>query len=221
MSFSRFLPTRLGRTHLQICRGKSQRQGVVVIVANLKGARPRQGQRVGTHRLFSSLGVDGVFASMSSRAPISNLDEHFDCGGRSVWMIFAGARKGPLPLSHVTSSFSLLRHFVILTSVLAAVGCSVGTQYGVKVLVDCLSRGAAHASPWVAFALLCSLIAADNLLWRVAGWIAGASLCHCDGRHAAGAVSPVDGAFSELFHQSIAGHAHEPGDSNIQCCLHD
>ncbi|HET9586424.1 MAG TPA: ABC transporter ATP-binding protein [Bradyrhizobium sp.] len=64
-------------------------------------------------------------------------------------------------------------HAVILTAVVAAVACSVGTQYGVKNLVDSLTAGQAYAgSVWLAFALLMSLIAADNLLWRVASWTA-------------------------------------------------
>jgi ATP-binding cassette subfamily B protein len=62
-------------------------------------------------------------------------------------------------------------HAVILAAVLGAVVCSVGTQYGVKFLVDTLSAGA-NADVWIAFCLLGSLIAADNLLWRVASWIA-------------------------------------------------
>jgi ATP-binding cassette, subfamily B, bacterial len=62
-------------------------------------------------------------------------------------------------------------HAAILTAVLCAVACSVGTQYGVKFLVDTLSQGAS-AGVWAAFFLLVSLIAADNLLWRVASWIA-------------------------------------------------
>jgi len=64
-----------------------------------------------------------------------------------------------------------LTHGVILGAVLAAVTCSVGTQYGVKYLVDVLSNHRS-AAVWIAFAVLGSLIAADNLLWRVAGWIA-------------------------------------------------
>jgi ATP-binding cassette subfamily B protein len=62
-------------------------------------------------------------------------------------------------------------HAVILAAVLGAVVCSVGTQYGDKFLVDTLSAGA-NADVWIAFCLLGSLIAADNLLWRVASWIA-------------------------------------------------
>ncbi len=63
-------------------------------------------------------------------------------------------------------------HFVILAAVLGAVGCAVSTQYGLKFLVDTLSGPATHRpSPWWAFALLVALIASDNLLWRVAGWI--------------------------------------------------
>jgi ATP-binding cassette, subfamily B, bacterial len=64
-------------------------------------------------------------------------------------------------------------HAVIVSAVVAAVACSVGTQYGVKNLVDSLTAGSSHASSvWLAFGFLMSLIAADNLLWRVASWIA-------------------------------------------------
>jgi ATP-binding cassette subfamily B protein len=64
-------------------------------------------------------------------------------------------------------------HVVIVSAVIAAVACSVGTQYGVKNLVDSLTAGSSHASNvWLAFAFLMSLIAADNLLWRVASWTA-------------------------------------------------
>src|SRR2546429_6815613 len=64
-------------------------------------------------------------------------------------------------------------HVVIVSAVVAAVACSVGTQYGVKNLVDSLTAGSSHASNvWLAFVFLMSLIAADNLLWRVASWTA-------------------------------------------------
>src|SRR6516162_3927625 len=63
-------------------------------------------------------------------------------------------------------------HLVILLCVVAAVACSVSTQYGVKFLVDSLSVGASHANNvWLAFVFLMSLIAADNFLWRIASWI--------------------------------------------------
>jgi ATP-binding cassette subfamily B protein len=67
----------------------------------------------------------------------------------------------------------LAPHVVILACVIAAVACSVGTQYGVKYLVDGLSGGPARAgSVWLAFVFLMSLIAADNFLWRIASWTA-------------------------------------------------
>src|ERR1700683_2202322 len=76
------------------------------------------------------------------------------------------------PLSFI---FSYVRrrpisHAVILTAVLCAVACSVGSQYGVKFLVDTPSRGVT-ADVWTAFIALGALIAADNLLWRLASWI--------------------------------------------------
>ena len=67
----------------------------------------------------------------------------------------------------------LASHVVILTAVVAAVACSVGTQYGVKNLVDSLSAGPSHdGGVWLAFIFLMSLIAADNFLWRIASWTA-------------------------------------------------
>jgi ATP-binding cassette subfamily B protein len=62
-------------------------------------------------------------------------------------------------------------HAAILIAVLGAVVCSVSAQYGVKFLVDTLSGARAADGAWLAFALLVALIVADNLLWRVAGWI--------------------------------------------------
>jgi ATP-binding cassette, subfamily B, bacterial len=63
-----------------------------------------------------------------------------------------------------------LSHAVILGAVIAAVACSVSTQYGVKLLVDTLTTQV--QSPWTAFAILVSLIAADNLSWRLASLVA-------------------------------------------------
>ncbi|MFY9694099.1 MAG: ABC transporter ATP-binding protein, partial [Xanthobacteraceae bacterium] len=77
----------------------------------------------------------------------------------------------PLSFTYRYIRLRPVSHAVILTAVLGAVACSVGTQYGVKFLVDTLSSGA-NAAVWTAFCLLGSLIAADNLLWRVASWIA-------------------------------------------------
>ena len=67
-----------------------------------------------------------------------------------------------------------LGHAMVLVSVLLAVTCSVSTQYGMKYLVDVISQGPRDGAPlvWGAFALLCGLVAADNLLWRVGGYSA-------------------------------------------------
>jgi ATP-binding cassette subfamily B protein len=63
-------------------------------------------------------------------------------------------------------------HSILLTSVLVAVLCALMSQYAIKHLVDVLSAGHGKQSPvWIAFLLLVGLIAADNLSWRVGGWI--------------------------------------------------
>ena len=72
-------------------------------------------------------------------------------------------------------------HAVILAAVLGAVCCSVSAQYGVKFLVDTLATGVQHAQVWLAFAVLVSLIATDNLLWRLAGWIASSTFVRVSG----------------------------------------
>lgn len=65
-------------------------------------------------------------------------------------------------------------HLTVLISVLIAVACSVSTQYGMKNLIDIVSLGheAAASKVWWGFALLCGLVAADNLMWRVGGYAA-------------------------------------------------
>lgn len=63
-------------------------------------------------------------------------------------------------------------HSAIFLSVLAAVGCSVSQQYGIKFLIDTLASGPAAAHLWQAFALLVALMLGDMLLWRVGGLIA-------------------------------------------------
>jgi ATP-binding cassette, subfamily B, bacterial len=63
-------------------------------------------------------------------------------------------------------------HAIILGCVLAAVGCAVTTQYGVKFLVDSLVEHGPAQQAWLAFLVLITLITGDNLLWRLASWIA-------------------------------------------------
>ncbi len=65
-------------------------------------------------------------------------------------------------------------HLTVLVSVLVAVTCSVSTQYGMKHLIDIVATGqqAAGDKVWGAFVLLCGLVAADNLSWRVGGYAA-------------------------------------------------
>ena len=56
-------------------------------------------------------------------------------------------------------------HLIILLSVIGAVACSVGTQYGVKALVDSLSAGpGGNGRVWAAFALLIAPITDKRMM---------------------------------------------------------
>ena len=72
-------------------------------------------------------------------------------------------------------------HLVVLGSVVLAVVCAVCTQYGLKGLIDVISHGPGTPGAWNAFALLCVLITADNLMWRVACWVAAHSFVRVTG----------------------------------------
>jgi ATP-binding cassette, subfamily B, bacterial len=89
-----------------------------------------------------------------------------------------------------------LSHIAIVTAVLAAVGCSVTAQYGIKTLIDALASPAhGSTSVWIAFVLLVSLIAADNLFWRLASWIAN------------GVFVKVTGDLRSDLFRHLTGHA--------------
>src|SRR5258706_2031251 len=108
----------------------------------------------------------------------------------------SGYAHRPLPFVLRYLRQRLAAHVVILTCVVAAVACSVGTQYGVKYLVDGLSGGPARAgSVWLAFIFLISLIAADNFLWRIASWTASFTFFG------------VTGDFRREMFRHLTGHA--------------
>jgi len=64
-----------------------------------------------------------------------------------------------------------LTHAVVLMSVVAAVAFATFSQYAIKHLVDVLSARN-NAEVWTAFGILAALVTADNLSWRVGGWMA-------------------------------------------------
>jgi ATP-binding cassette, subfamily B, bacterial len=99
-------------------------------------------------------------------------------------------------------------HLVVLLAVLAAVGCAIGSQYGIKNLVDAL-HGSGDAGLWSAVGLLLALVAGDNLLWRLAGWVGARAFVAVAGdlridlfEHLSGHGS---GYFADRFPGALAG----------------
>ena len=103
-----------------------------------------------------------------------------------------------------------------LFAVVGAVGCSVSTQYGVKFLVDTLSAGPGGNAVWLAFALLVSLIAADNLLWRVAGWIASHAFVGVTGDLRSDLFRHLTGHAPSYFSAAPGRHADRPHHGDLQ-----
>ena len=86
-------------------------------------------------------------------------------------------------------------HALIVASVIGAVACSVSTQYGLKALVDALSAGQRSGHVWTPVIVLCVLIAADNVFWRVSCIAAGFTF-----------VKVTGDVRSDLF-RHLTGHA--------------
>jgi ATP-binding cassette subfamily B protein len=98
-----------------------------------------------------------------------------------------------------------LAHSAILIAVLSAVGCSVSTQYAVKFLVDTLAAGRNHPGVWTAFVVLVSLAAADNLLWRLGGWIASHAFVGVSGDLRGDLFRHLTGHAPSYFADRLAG----------------
>ncbi len=96
-------------------------------------------------------------------------------------------------------------HAVILLAVLAAVGCSVTSQYAVKFLVDTLSAGPTYATIWLPFGVLVMLIAADNLLWRLAGWVSSHAFVGVSGELRGELFRHLTGHAPSYFTQRLSG----------------
>ena len=97
-------------------------------------------------------------------------------------------------ISKILGSY-LWSHVTIALAVVGAVTCSVSTQYGVKYLVDALSDPARRASIWMAFAILITLIAADNAFWRLAAWLGHSTFVN------------VSGSVRRKLFRHLTGHA--------------
>jgi ATP-binding cassette, subfamily B, bacterial len=97
-------------------------------------------------------------------------------------------------------------HTVIFLSVLGAVACSVSTQYAMKHLIDVASIGRMEAaSAWQAFIVLCALVAGDNLLWRVAGYVSHRTYIKVTGDIRRDLFSHLSGHSPSYFAERLPG----------------
>jgi ATP-binding cassette, subfamily B, bacterial len=98
-----------------------------------------------------------------------------------------------------------LPHAGVAVAVVAAVGFSVSTQYGVKRLVDALSAPWHGGSPWLSFCLLLFFMAADNLCWRAAGLIGSSTFVRVTGDSRADLFRHLTGHAPTYFAKRMPG----------------
>ena len=171
-------------------------------------------------------GTNGCFNSLQVTTGRETLCKmYFNEGDRTraefqaPWTIFAATPHRPflhLSLCPAAAGFACPSS---LAAVLAAVACSVGTQYGVKFLVDTLS-GTQGDGVWLAF-LRAGLpdrrrqsAVADRQLDREL------HLCGRDRRPAPRHLPPPDRPCAELFLRPAAGNADQPHYRDLECRLH-
>src|SRR6516165_1435406 len=95
---------------------------------------------------------------------------------------------------------------IVFCSVAVAVACAVSTQYGLKHLIDIVAAGpSTDGRIWWAFAMLCALVAADNLLWRVAGWSAAYTFVAVTGDIRRDLFSHLSGHAPSYFAERLPG----------------
>jgi ATP-binding cassette subfamily B protein len=120
------------------------------------------------------------------------------------------AARGPIPFLLHYVRRRLASHLVVLLAVLAAVGCAIGSQYAVKNLVDVLGWDFPPAATlWAAVVILLALVAGDNLLWRLAGWVAARAFVELSGDLRIDLFEHLSGHapryFAERFPGALAG----------------
>ncbi len=100
----------------------------------------------------------------------------------------------------------LASHLAVLAAVLAAVSCAVSSQYAVKNLVDVLVSGyPSDWQLWSAVAILLGLVAGDNLLWRLGGWIAASTFVAVGGDLRLDLFAHLSGHGSRYFADRFPG----------------
>ncbi|CAO3410109.1 ABC transporter ATP-binding protein [Azospirillum largimobile] len=84
---------------------------------------------------------------------------------------------GPLPGRPSSFLWGYIRRWAghfggLLALVIGAAACAVAVQYGMKLLVDAMAApGTDRSAVWSPLLLFIVLIAAENALWRSAGWL--------------------------------------------------
>ncbi|WP_207461371.1 ABC transporter ATP-binding protein [Azospirillum sp. SYSU D00513] len=85
----------------------------------------------------------------------------------------------PIPSRPVSFLMRYIRlrpwHFGwLFTIIVSAAGCAVGVQYAMKLLIDAMAATDRQAADvWTPLGIFLGLIAAENVLWRLGGWLGG------------------------------------------------
>jgi ATP-binding cassette subfamily B protein len=100
-------------------------------------------------------------------------------------------------------------HFgALLVLVLAAAGCGIGVQYGMKMMIDAMSAAHPHGDhPAVnmALAVFVGLIFMESVLWRMSGWIGSRTTIRVGEDIRVDLFSHLAGHSMRFFHEHLSG----------------
>src|SRR3954451_4745501 len=150
------------------------------------------GTKIAAAPLSTTETADASVATLRDRRKHMSLPRYASSGPAAFLLHYVGRR--------------LTSHLVVLLAILSAVGCAIGSQYAIKNLVDVLGTG--HPSDfalWSAVGLLLALVAGDNLLWRLAGWVASYAFVAVGGDLRLDLFDHLSGHGSRYFTEQFPG----------------
>jgi ATP-binding cassette subfamily B protein len=100
-------------------------------------------------------------------------------------------------------------HFIgLLMTVLAAAGCGIGMQYGMKMMIDAMTAAKPHGNHLgvnIALAVFIGLIFLEALFWRLSGWLGSRTTIGVGEDIKVDLFGHLAGHSMRFFHENLSG----------------